>query len=349
MHRIDAPNHDNNLFTEGDPSIAKLATDVSADWLNDVQENIVTVIEDAGVSLTKGRAEDLLDAINAMIAGSVAPDATTTTKGIVELATNTETTTGTDTSRATTPAGVKAAIDARNATTTKQGMVELATNTETTTGTDSTRATTPAGVKAALDARSATTTTKGMVELATNTETINGTDSTRAVTPASLQAKLDEYIPHGTKMLFVQNAVPTGWLFYGTNNDRVLINTTGADGGATGGSWIFAGLSILQTILTDEQLAHWHYLYNADDTTVTPGPTITNTQHAAKSNKGASDAWSYDINGTVTNPTRGRSSGVSGNDDAQGRTGHGHGWSHNGAWRPAHVKVITGQKNNAQI
>lgn len=42
------------------------------------------------------------------------PNASTTVRGIVELATNTETTTGTDTSRATTPAGVKAAVDARS-------------------------------------------------------------------------------------------------------------------------------------------------------------------------------------------------------------------------------------------
>ena len=38
------------------------------------------------------------------------PDASTTVKGIVELATNTEATTGTDTTRAVTPAGVAAAI-----------------------------------------------------------------------------------------------------------------------------------------------------------------------------------------------------------------------------------------------
>ena len=42
------------------------------------------------------------------------PNASSTTRGIVELATNSETTTGTDTSRATTPANVKAAIDARS-------------------------------------------------------------------------------------------------------------------------------------------------------------------------------------------------------------------------------------------
>lgn len=41
------------------------------------------------------------------------PDASTTTKGIIEIATNTEHTTGTDATRAATPAGVKAAIDAR--------------------------------------------------------------------------------------------------------------------------------------------------------------------------------------------------------------------------------------------
>ena len=41
------------------------------------------------------------------------------------------------------------------ATTTTQGIVELATTAETTTGLDGTRATTPAGVKAALDAKAA--------------------------------------------------------------------------------------------------------------------------------------------------------------------------------------------------
>ena len=44
--------------------------------------------------------------------GSTPADASTTVKGIVELATTAETTTGTDTVRAVTPAGVKAAIDA---------------------------------------------------------------------------------------------------------------------------------------------------------------------------------------------------------------------------------------------
>ena len=47
--------------------------------------------------------------------------ASATGKGIVELATDTETTTGTSTARATTPANVKAAIDARSYVTTLSG------------------------------------------------------------------------------------------------------------------------------------------------------------------------------------------------------------------------------------
>lgn len=49
------------------------------------------------------------------------PNASSSVRGIVELATNAETTTGTDTSRATTPANVKAAIDARSFVTTLSG------------------------------------------------------------------------------------------------------------------------------------------------------------------------------------------------------------------------------------
>ncbi|ESQ90121.1 hypothetical protein ABAC460_10200 [Asticcacaulis sp. AC460] len=127
----------------------------------------------------------------------VLPPATETVQGVVELATNLEMTTGTDTQRAATPAGVRAAIDDRvpQATATTQGKVELATNAEMTTGTDTDRAATPAGVRAAIDDRvpQATATTQGKVELATNAEAIAGTDTDRAVTPAALAAKLADY------------------------------------------------------------------------------------------------------------------------------------------------------------
>lgn len=58
---------------------------------------------------------NLLDGLTTLSGSNTGdePDASTTTKGIIEIATNTEHTTGTDATRAATPAGVKAAIDAR--------------------------------------------------------------------------------------------------------------------------------------------------------------------------------------------------------------------------------------------
>lgn len=73
--------------------------------------------------------------------GSISvPDASETTKGIIELATQTETNTGTDTERAITPA----TLSGRAASETLAGVIELATQTEVNTGTDTTKAVTPA-------------------------------------------------------------------------------------------------------------------------------------------------------------------------------------------------------------
>lgn len=77
MHRIDHATADVTTpgkpkFTEGNPGTGKPATVVTDDWLNDVQENIMDVIEDSGVVPTKGDAENLKDAISAMIAAAVA-------------------------------------------------------------------------------------------------------------------------------------------------------------------------------------------------------------------------------------------------------------------------------------
>ena len=72
--------------------------------------------------------------------------ATSTRPGVIEIATNEETVTGTDSSRAVTPAG----LTARTATTGRTGLVELATPTETIAGTDAERAVTPAGFTASF-------------------------------------------------------------------------------------------------------------------------------------------------------------------------------------------------------
>ena len=68
MHRIDAPGFaPGNLFTEGNPALGIVATEVSDDWLNDVQEEIVTVIEGQGITLVKGVQDQLQLAILDMI------------------------------------------------------------------------------------------------------------------------------------------------------------------------------------------------------------------------------------------------------------------------------------------
>lgn len=83
------------------------------------------------------------------------PDATTTAKGFVEMATSAEVVAGTSTAHAVTPAGTKAALDqhaqSRNhpdATTTAKGFVEMATSAEAVAGASTAHAVTPAGVKA---------------------------------------------------------------------------------------------------------------------------------------------------------------------------------------------------------
>ena len=75
MHRIDHPTADitdpaKPKFTEGNPALGTPATILTDDWLNDVQENLLKVIETAGISETKGDDGDLLDAINALIAAA---------------------------------------------------------------------------------------------------------------------------------------------------------------------------------------------------------------------------------------------------------------------------------------
>jgi len=72
MHRIDGAGATvDNKFTDGDPVGGVQATVVTAAWLNDFQENIMAVLAAAGVSPTKGRAADLLDAIRTYSGGGI--------------------------------------------------------------------------------------------------------------------------------------------------------------------------------------------------------------------------------------------------------------------------------------
>jgi len=121
--------------------------------------------------------------------------ASETVQGKVELATATETQTGTDTARATHPAGVKSAIDAAISTASgnyqpvDSDLTAIAGLATTTYG----RTLLTLADQAALMGlvASATTTAQGKVELATTAEATAGTDTTRAITAAGLKSAID--------------------------------------------------------------------------------------------------------------------------------------------------------------
>ena len=69
MHRIDTSTATSDgLFTEGDPLVPTPATVVSADWLNSVQEELATIVTNAGLELQKADNTQVLTAILQIIA-----------------------------------------------------------------------------------------------------------------------------------------------------------------------------------------------------------------------------------------------------------------------------------------
>lgn len=162
------------------------------------------------------------------------PDASTTVKGIVELATSAETETGTDTVRAVTPAGLDAALTANvpgkvpSASSTVQGKVELATDAEATTGTDTVRATTPANVAAVIAANNTTNVTpRPLGIVARRTRTSNSTSTTSSTGQGVI--KLNWSAVSGRRYKVCSNALH---LTGGTNDEvsaRVFMVTGGSD------------------------------------------------------------------------------------------------------------------------
>lgn len=109
-------------------------------------------------------------------------------------------------------------ISIKNATESVKGIVELASQAEVSTGTDTDHVVTSQTLKTALNAvpenliRSASDTQKGIVELATSAETAAGTDTTKAVTPAGLASITGAGNPAGTIITFASQTVPTGYV-----------------------------------------------------------------------------------------------------------------------------------------
>lgn len=126
-----------------------------------------------------------------------------------------------------------------DASETVSGVVELATTVEAATGTDTSRAVTPAGVAAYVSANppsvsAASETVAGIIELATLAEAQAGTDTTRAVTPANLPFVTTasgvvwrSTMPSGTSSVYISNA----------NTNLTSPNTIGIGTSITKYSW----------------------------------------------------------------------------------------------------------------
>lgn len=108
MDRINADGHVGHRFVEEDLSVFRRPTQLSADWFNSVQEEIVSVINAAGINLDVSQEDQLLQALQILFGGN----ASEANAGVLALATEAETIAGAISSKATHPAGVSSAIAA---------------------------------------------------------------------------------------------------------------------------------------------------------------------------------------------------------------------------------------------
>lgn len=70
MHRIDTPEAVGGLFSDGNPGTGMPGTNVDADFMNAVQEEIASFIEAEGITLVKGTNTQLRAAVAANTAAS---------------------------------------------------------------------------------------------------------------------------------------------------------------------------------------------------------------------------------------------------------------------------------------
>lgn len=69
MHKIDGAGHVANSWVPEDIPTNRPPTEITADWMNAIQEELVNVVEGAGLTLNKPENTQLLTAINRLIKG----------------------------------------------------------------------------------------------------------------------------------------------------------------------------------------------------------------------------------------------------------------------------------------
>ncbi len=71
MHKIDSVGSVNGTFVSGSPQTGQKPTRFSADWLNEVQSEVISVLTAANIAPSKGTVTQLRDAIIAIVGGAV--------------------------------------------------------------------------------------------------------------------------------------------------------------------------------------------------------------------------------------------------------------------------------------
>ena len=147
------------------------------------------------------------------------PDASTSAKGVIELATDAEATAGTDTTRA---------INAKQLAAAKQSAIDSAKVTIQTSNGITGGSTTP-GNSFTLSGVDASTAAKGVVQLATQNEVNTGTDTKKVITPATLgKGKASGVASLDANSKIITSQLPDyllGQVMYGGNASTVATTT----------------------------------------------------------------------------------------------------------------------------
>lgn len=119
------------------------------------------------------------------------PDASSTTKGILFLATEQEVIDGTDNTKAVTPATLATRLSYPNATETVYGLTRYSTNDEAIAGVNNESSITPAKFTVALnnafETRVSTESSNGVIKISSLPQALAGADDTTAMTPLKTQ------------------------------------------------------------------------------------------------------------------------------------------------------------------